>query len=521
NSMAGGQGISDRSRESGEVKLKLAELAKHLEPSLAAGLGGKWEVDAVDVTHDSRQSGPGIVFVAIRGEVTDGNQFVAAAVAGGAAAIVSEQPAPPDAGAPWIQVRNARAALAQASAAVHDHPSRKLKLGGITGTNGKTTTAHLVDSIIREAEGVSAMLGTITYRIGAESAEAHHTMPESSDIQRFLARALRAGCRSAALEVSSHGIELNRADELSFAAAVFTNLTRDHLDYHKTMEAYFGAKKKLFDGSLGAVPKCCIVNIDDEYGRRLAELARGTVVTYGLRAGDVKAEEFVLGPTGIEMTARLSDGSTHLSSPLVGRPHVYNILAAAATGMALGFDSPVIARGISRCPIVPGRFEQVTLGQPSKVNFRVVVDYAHTDDALKNVLQTAREIVRKRGRVITVFGCGGDRDRSKRAPMGEAAGRLSDVVIVTSDNPRSEDSEAIIRDIEPGIETSGRPYVKVLDRRQAIFRAIEEARSGDVVVIAGKGHETYQIIGGLKAHFDDREVARDALSQRALRENRS
>lgn len=467
------------------------------------------------MTHDSRACRPGTVFVAIRGEKIDGHNFIPQAVERGAIAVISEREA--RAGAPaWIEVNSARAALAHAAASVYDHPSRALKLVGITGTNGKTTTAHLVDSIIRKAEGNSAMFGTINHRIGQETLTARNTTPEASDIQRMLRQAVDAGCKSAVMEVSSHAIELGRAGWLSFAGAVFTNLTRDHLDYHKTMESYFAAKKKLFDGSLGSLPRVSVINIDDEYGGKLVEAAGGKIITYGFGSeADVRTDRFDLTTRGLTFRVATRQGEIDIRSSLFGRPHVYNILAAVAAGLALGFSLDQAAAGVRDCESVAGRFEQVTTGETAERDFAVVVDYAHTDDALKNVLQTAREVVGSGGRVITVFGCGGDRDRTKRAPMGELAARLSDLAIVTSDNPRSEDPEAIIEEIEVGLRKHGRPYLKLIDRREAIFRAVGEARAGDLVVIAGKGHETYQIIGDQTIHFDDREVAREAMAEAA------
>lgn len=494
--------------------MKLSELANEIKAIAAAG---RLELEARDVTHDSRKAAQGTVFVAIRGEKIDAHDFIPQAIEQGAIAVISEQsfeesstvtPA-------WIQVEDARAALAQAAAAVHNHPSRQLKLVGITGTNGKTTTAHLIDSIIRAAEGTSAMFGTITHRIGDSAETARHTTPEAADIQRMLAQAVRAGCRSAVMEVSSHAIELRRAHGLSFAVAVFTNLTRDHLDYHKTMENYFAAKKKLFDGSLGTEQGASIINVDDEYGRKLTQAAKGRVITYGFnKQADVRTDSFNLDGRGLSFIATTPAGEIEIRSTLSGRPHVYNTLASVATGLALGAGPADIARGIAECGSVAGRFERVGADEAKEPGFTVIVDYAHTDDALKNVLQTAREVAGSSGRVITVFGCGGDRDRTKRAPMGEIAASLSYVAIVTSDNPRSESPEAIIADIEEGLRRTARPYLKLTDRREAIFRAIEEAREGDIVVLAGKGHETYQILSDRTIHFDDREVAREAIRQR-------
>ena len=493
--------------------MRLDVLASEIGASGALSPGFPAAIDVTDVTHDSRQVRPGVAFVAISGAQTDGNRFVSQAVDAGAACVISERPAPSELSTAWITVPDARAALAHAAALVHGNPSRRLKLVGITGTNGKTTTTYLVDSIIRQAEGESAMISTIRYRIGARSEESIHTTPEASDIQRMLAEAVDSRCKSAVIEVSSHAIELKRANDLSFAVAIFTNLTRDHLDFHKTMDAYFDAKKKLFDGRLGAAPLVSCTNIDDDFGRKLVGLAAKRVTTYGLSpAADVNTDKFELRAAGLEFTARSPAGPIQIASSLTGRPHVYNILAAISAGLALGFDKDRIAEGIARCDSVPGRFEQVN--GAAGLGFRVVVDYAHTDDALRKVLQTAREAAGETGRVIVVFGCGGDRDRTKRPLMGEAASALADVAIATTDNPRNEDPEAIIDDIEPGLKRTGRPYRRITDRRQAIFQAIHEASQGDVVVIAGKGHETYQVIGGVRSHFDDREVAREALTER-------
>ena len=492
-------------------ELRLTDLTKELDASVATG---RLDAEPRDVTHDSRECQPGSVFVAIRGANFDGHRYVAQAVQLGAICVISERELQVEAPA-WIQVPDSRSALARAAAAVHGHPSKQLKLVGITGTNGKTTTAHLIDSIIGASEGQSAMFGTVSHRIAGQELDARNTTPEASDVQRMLARAVSAGCRSAVMEVSSHAIELHRADALNFAAAVFTNLTRDHLDYHPTMERYFAAKEKLFNGSLGADPLVSVINADDEHGVKLLGTARGRKITYGLVNGaDVRTDEFALSPRGLEFVAKTPSGKIEISSRLVGRPHVYNILAAVASGLALGFGVGEIAEGVASCQTVAGRFEQVWLADSQQPPFTVIVDYAHSDDALSNVLHTARELAGRGGRVITVFGCGGDRDRTKRAPMGEIASSLSDVAIVTSDNPRSEDPAAIIADIEVGLSRTGRPYLRLPDRREAIFRAIAEAREGDVVLIAGKGHETYQVLRDQTIHFDDHEVAREAMMKR-------
>ena len=481
---------------------------------IARAVGGKLEAGAgaavLDVTHDSRQVRRGWLFVAIRGEKSDGNRFVREVSRKGAVGVVSELERPADFQAGWIQVADARRALALAAAEVHRHPSRELKLVGITGTNGKTTTAYLVAAVV-EATGVTAaLISTVEYRVAGEREAALHTTPEASDIERLLRRAVASGCRVAVMESSSQALDLRRCDALSYEVAAFTNLTRDHLDYHGTMEEYFAAKRRLFDGSLGEPPRFSVINVDDEYGARLfEELTREgrSVLRFAIdRESEITARDVEFSFEGTRLTLVTPEGEREVLSPLVGRPHVYNILTAAGVAHALGLGLDATAAALRVCVGAPGRFERVEHAG----DFAVVVDYAHTDDALRNVLRTARDVAR--GRVITVFGCGGDRDRTKRAPMGEAAGSLSDVVVVTSDNPRTEDPEAILRDVEEGLRAAGRPYLKISDRREAIRRAIDEARAGDIVLIAGKGHEDYQIIGTEKRHFNDREVAREALS---------
>jgi UDP-N-acetylmuramyl-tripeptide synthetase len=484
--------------------------------ALSARLTGDEAVAVTDVTHDSRRASEGSLFVAIRGGTLDGHRFIEQVTSQGALGVISEQSCPADFRGAWLEVRDARTALAQAAALVHGHPSRELELVGITGTNGKTTTTYLVAAIAEAAGEPVAMTGTVEYRIGAEHRKAERTTPEASDMQRILRRAVEAGCRVAVMECSSQAIDLHRCDALSLSVAVWTNLTRDHLDYHKTMEAYFAAKRRLFDGSLGAPPRVSVLNMDDAHGVELArelEEAGRRVVRYALGAqADVTATEVVHSLEGMHFKLHTPLGGRELSSPLVGRPHIYNILAAVATALELGYDLNVICRAIETCTGAPGRFDRV----PHAGDFAVVVDYAHTDDALLNVLNTAREVTE--GRIITVFGCGGSRDRSKRAPMGEAAASLSDVVILTSDNPRDEDPEKILADVEEGMRAAAKPYQKIADRRDAIHRAIAEARTGDVVLIAGKGHEDYQLIGDDVLHFDDKEVAREALASRGQKE---
>jgi len=473
-------------------------------------------IKVLDVTHDSRQAGKGSLFVAIRGLTMDGHRFVDDVLRRGAVGIVSEFDAPKNFQGAWLKVKDARSALAQAAAIINGNPSHDLKLVGITGTNGKTTTTYLCFALAEAIEEKVAMLTTVEYRIGAESEPAVRTTPEASDTNRFLRRAAHENCQMAVMETSSQAIDLHRCDFLRFQVAVFTNLTRDHLDYHQTMENYFDAKKRLFDGRLGEKPASSVINIDDEWGVKLAnELKEKNqrVVTFAQNnAADFKAENIkvslIKGTTFIMQTPR---GDRKVKSPLVGKPHVYNMLAASAASLELGYDLDSIVKGLETCIGAPGRFERVALDE----DFAVVVDYAHSDDALLNTLKTARDLTD--GKIITVFGCGGDRDKTKRQPMGEVAGNNSDFVIVTSDNPRTENPLKIISEIEVGLKQTVCPYQIISDRREAIHQAIAKAKPNDVVLIAGKGHETYQIVGSDKYHFDDREIAREALEK--LNEN--
>ncbi len=463
-----------------------------------------------DVTHDSRQAGTGALFVAVRGLTTDGHRFVEDVMRRGAVGVISELDQPENFQGAWLKVADARRALAQAAVVINGNPSRDLKLVGITGTNGKTTTTYLVFALAEANGEKGAMLTTVEYRIGERSEPAVRTTPEASDTNRFLRRAIEDGCEMAVMETSSQAIDLNRCDDLQFQVAVFTNLTRDHLDYHLTMENYYAAKKKLFDGRLGEKPVSSVVNIDDEYGARLANELKANnqkVVTFAQNnSADLTAENIEVSLIkGTSFDLRTPNGIRKITSPLVGKPHVYNMLAATAVALELGYDLDKISEGLKRCAGAPGRFERV----PHDGNFAVVVDYAHSDDALLNTLKTARELTS--GKLITVFGCGGDRDKTKRAPMGEVAGSHSDLVIVTSDNPRTENPLQIISEIEVGLQKTNSQYLVISDRREAIHQAIAKAKLNDVVLIAGKGHETYQIVGGDKFHFDDREIAREAL----------
>lgn len=468
------------------------------------------------VTHDSRRVMPGGLFVAITGAKTDGNLYVGEAVRRGALAVISDKVKPADFNGIWLHVADARVALAQAAALVNEFPSRALQLAGITGTNGKTTTAHLLESIFRAAGKKSALMGTINQRIGNDEVVSEFTTPEASETQNFLRRAVAAGCTHAVMEVSSHALELHRADQLEFAAAAFTNLTQDHLDLHGTMENYFAAKRKLFDGSIGVKPRRAVINVDDEYGQQLLADVGTTALTYALEGkADITVPEKNFGLEGLKFIAQTPAGALQIDSPLVGRPFAYNILCAIGLGLALEFEPSMITRGINQSKGAAGRFERCNT---SEDDITVIVDYAHTPDALVNVLKTVRDALGETSEreVLTVMGCGGDRDKTKRAPMGEAAARWSDLVIATSDNPRSEDPQAILQDIQPGLERVGKRYTLIVDRREAIFQAITQAQPGAVVMIAGKGHEDYQILPTGKIHFDDREVARAALAERRV-----
>jgi UDP-N-acetylmuramoyl-L-alanyl-D-glutamate--2,6-diaminopimelate ligase len=487
--------------------------AQQLAQITNAKLTGNADAIVTDVSHDSRRCGAGCLFAAVNGALFDAHKFVPQVMQQGALGVLSEQSPGDDFSGVWLQVDNIRRAMALVAAEVQHHPSRELNLVGLTGTNGKTTTAYLVASIPEAAGEPVAMTGTVEYRLGKERRKADRTTPEAPDMQRMLRQAVEIGCRTAVMECSSQAMDFHRCDELEYAVAVFSNLTRDHLDYHKTMENYWYAKQRLFDGRLGTRPKTSIINVDDPYGVELANKLESEglkVVRYAVNAdADITARNAEFSLNGMRFQLKTPSGTREFHSPLVGPPHIYNTLSAVGSGLALGYSLDVVTRALETCTGAPGRFERVE--HPG--DFAVVVDYAHSDDALLNVLKTAREVVQ--GKIITVFGCGGDRDRSKRAPMGEAAGSLSDVVILTSDNPRTEDPEQILCDAEEGINKTGKPYRKIADRTEAINEAISQARSGDLVLIAGKGHEDYQIIGRETFHFDDKEVARAALAQRA------
>jgi UDP-N-acetylmuramoyl-L-alanyl-D-glutamate--2,6-diaminopimelate ligase len=457
--------------------VQLARIAETLSPSQVVGNA---QVEIADLAYDTRAVAPGALFFCVRGSRYDGHNLADRAIEAGAAALVVERPVASR--VPHLVVADTRAAMATAAAEFFGRPTEELQVAGVTGTNGKTTTAFLLHSILEAAGRKPGLIGTIEFRIGGERRPAVRTTPEAIDLQRAFREMLDAGDRSCALEATSHGSALKRLDGIRFASLAFTNLTQDHLDLHGTMDAYFEAKRRLF---LQDRPPAAI-NVGDPWGRRLAE-ERQDALTYGF------AEDAALRPEAL-------DG---IDLKLKGRFNVENALAAMASARLLGIDDDAVARGLEALDGVPGRFETVDEGQP----FTVVVDYAHTPDSLENVLATARELDAG-GRVICVFGCGGDRDREKRPMMGRIASDLADIAIVTSDNPRSEDPRAIIDEIVAG--TDGELEI-VPDRREAIARAIETAAVGDVVLIAGKGHEQGQQFRDRTVPFDDREVAREAL----------
>jgi UDP-N-acetylmuramoyl-L-alanyl-D-glutamate--2,6-diaminopimelate ligase len=467
-----------------------------------------------DLEYDSRRVKPGDLFVAMRGESSDGNKFIDQAIAAGAVAVVTdsatEQPRPSIA---WAQVAHGRRAFARLSANFYKRPAERLAITGITGTNGKSTVAFLVESILAAAHRKSALVGTIEYHVAGKVLPAPHTTPEALDLNRILSFALGHGATEAMMEVSSHALAQQRVYGIPFDVAVFTNLTRDHLDYHRTMEEYFAAKLVLFEGCGTDPPRAAVINFEDEYGQRLIQISRkrsAEVLTYGWAQGDFRTDNAEITSRGTRFDLVTPAGMIPVFSPLIGRVNVFNIIAAAVAGYARGCKEEAIIKGIENLRRVPGRFERVDCNQP----FTVVVDYAHTDDALCNLTALAREFVRQAGhggRVITVFGCGGDRDRAKRPLMGEAAGRGSDFVVLTSDNPRSEDPLAIINDAMVGLQRASAKYAVEVDRRAAIALAVAEAGPGDILLIAGKGHEKMQVTRDGSRPFDDVEVARQAL----------
>ena len=487
--------------------MKLRDLVPHLDKP---AVSGNLDTEITGLTYDSRKAGPGIAFVAIRGTHADGHAFIPKAVELGAAAIITEQAPSDDCATPWIHVRHSRIALADAAAALNGHPAKALTIAGVTGTNGKTTTAFLMHHLFNSAQLRSGLLGTVFYDLGGgQHVPATHTTPESLEIQGLLAQMRDNGCRACAMEVSSHALDQDRVHGLPFAAAIFTNLTQDHLDYHGTMEKYFEAKVRLFEMAAAEPRSALIINGDDSWGRKLIERFQhtGRVTRFGFgvhnefRAINVRYD---LTGTNFELEARGRSFLVRL--PLIGDFNVYNTLGALAAAHGVGLNLREAIANMQKAPQVPGRLERVS----ENARFQVFVDYAHTPDGIINALKTVRAL--RPRRIITVFGCGGDRDRTKRPKMAAAAEEGSDICVLTSDNPRTEDPEQILNDAKAGFARP-KSHAIIADRREAIRVALENAWEGDIVLIAGKGHEDYQDIKGKKHPFDDRKVARQLLHE--------
>jgi UDP-N-acetylmuramoyl-L-alanyl-D-glutamate--2,6-diaminopimelate ligase len=485
----------------------------------AVGAGGGSEEDVTGVEYDSRKVKPGAVFVAMKGGSTDGNRYIDKAISAGALGIITDSSNSfdhllvyqPDVAA--LEVEHGRRALAEASAAFFGHPERVLAATGITGTNGKTTTAYLTEALLNADARKTVLVGTIEYHVAGELRPSIHTTPESRDLFELMAEGAERGATELVTEVSSHGLDQGRAMGVPFDVAVFTNLTRDHLDYHQTMEEYFVAKKLLFDGAVYPAPRVAVINAADPRGAELAEAAGkagAEVRSYGIGVGDWRAASFKLTPGGAVIDLETPAGAARVMSKLAGEVNILNLLAAFTAAHARGVSFDSLVEFVPMLQPVPGRFQAVDGGQP----FTVIVDYAHTDDALRNLIALARQMtVQSGGRVITMFGCGGDRDRTKRPKMGQAAGAGSDFVVATSDNPRSEDPLAILAEVEPALNASGVKYIVEPDRAAAIGLALREAKAGDVVLLAGKGHEKEQILAGRTIPFDDAQIALSALRE--------
>ena len=486
--------------------MKLMELLSALPRAEAPPAGTDAEI--LRVSQDSRRIAPGDLFVAIRGFKDDGFAHVEEAIRRGAAAVVSEREPPAGVAVPWVHVSRARIALARLAARLAGEPCEKLVTAGVTGTNGKTTTALLLQALLARRFGSAGFVGTIGYGWGSKRLSADRTTPDAALLQELLGRMVREGIPAASLEVSSHALALDRVEGCRFDVAVFTNLTRDHLDFHGDMDAYFAAKKRLFDLRKPGAPG--VVNVSDPYGQRLAAEAPPPIVTYrsGEGSADFRAEAIACDLSGTSFDLVAPRGRLPIRSSLLGRFNVDNLVAAAAAGASLGMELADIGGALASVRRVPGRLEPIEAGQP----YTILVDYAHTEDALRRLLLAVRELTDRK--IILVFGCGGDRDRGKREPMGRIAGTLADFPIATSDNPRSEDPEAILDEVEAGLKASGATkYLRIADRREALRAAIGLANPGTVVVIAGKGHETVQVIGDREEPFDDRAIAAEMAAK--------
>ena len=481
--------------------------------------GGDSNQPVTGVEYDSRKVRPDSVFVAMKGGSTDGNRYVDKAIAASALGVITDSSQMFDhllvfaPGLPVLEVEHGRRALSQASAAFFEHPERRLAATGITGTNGKTTTAYLIEALLNAAARITVLVGTIEYHVAGEVLPSVHTTPESRDLFELMAEGVARGATELVTEVSSHALDQGRAAGVNFDVAVFTNLTRDHLDYHETMEKYFAAKRLLFDGTVYPAPRVAVINAHDPHAQELAAAAAkagAEVRTYGIGQGDWRAAAHTLTSSGAVLELETPVGAAKVTSRLAGEVNILNLLAAFTVAHARGVPFADLVDYVPCLQPVPGRFQSVDAGQP----FTVIVDYAHTDDALLNLTTLARQMTaRSGGRVLTLFGCGGDRDRTKRPKMGLAAGKGSDFVIATSDNPRTEEPLAILSEIEPGMKASRARYTIEPDRATAIRQALREAKPGDVVLIAGKGHEKVQILGFTTIPFDDVEIALSALRE--------
>jgi UDP-N-acetylmuramoyl-L-alanyl-D-glutamate--2,6-diaminopimelate ligase len=488
-------------------------LADVIDSVYVKHVAGTLEVDVTGVYYDSRQVKPGGVFCALKGGGRDGHDYLDAAIENGAVAIISELPNPAAFSATWLQVGDARSAMALAAANFEGQPSLELPVIGVTGTNGKTTTAFLIHHLLTSIVHRAGLIGTIHYSTGDEVVEAPHTTPESPDLQHLIREMCDGDCRAMVMEVSSHGLAQRRVSGVSFDVGIFTNLTQDHLDYHRTMDAYFEAKRSLFE-QIDNDPRkngVAIINADDVYGDRLnkTRFERIKKYTYGRSANvDFQASEIRSDFNGTQFKLTFKERQFLVRIPLIGSFNVYNAVAAIAAGYAIGLNLREVIAKMADAPQVPGRLEAVSARQ---INYRVFVDYAHTPDALVNVLTTLRAL--QPARIITVFGCGGDRDVTKRAPMAAAAEAGSDLCILTSDNPRNEEPRQILADAVKGF--LGSAYEVVEDRRVAIKRAISLAGERDIILIAGKGHETYQEVNGVRHDFDDRKVAAGFITEKS------
>ena len=486
--------------------MQLKELIKHMP---VAGVEGSLDREVAGLTYDSRRVQPGMVFIAIPGGQADGHDYINTAISRGASAIICERNGFSSSRATKIKVPDAREAMARVAATYYRHPSTKLQVIGVTGTNGKTTVAFIVKEILEAAGIKTGLLGTVRYEIGDRVIPAHRTTPEALETQQMMAQMVLSGCQACVMEVSSHALEQKRVAGIEFDVAIFTNLTQDHLDYHGTMENYLAAKKKLFTKTANGVKRgTVVINIDDASGAKLAEESDVAVkFTYGIRgAARLRATKIQLGAEASHFTIEGPDQSFACKLPLIGRHNIYNALAATSAALALAVDVKKIQSAFAKMTPVPGRLESVSCGQP----FNVFVDYAHTDDALHNVLTTLREITR--GRLLLLFGCGGSRDTGKRAKMGAVAADHADFTLITSDNPRRESPAAIAAQIEEGFRSVKQTdYAVELDRKRGIAEILSRAQPGDTVLLAGKGHETYQEFEDTVVPFDDCVFAREAL----------